>query len=221
ALPGVEAAGHAVMRVLEGGAWRNILRVEGYTPPQGEFQNMGIGGTVVYVRTAQDPSAFYGTVRSTIENMDAALPVVGMRTLRDQVDRSLMTERMIATLAAEFGSLATLLAMIGLYGVMSFTVARRAREIGIRLSLGAQAKNVLGMMMREVAILMLSGILIAVPAYIGLARYIRSQLFGIEAGDPINLAIAALFLLAVGLLAGYIPSRRALRVDPVRSLRYE
>jgi ABC-type antimicrobial peptide transport system permease subunit len=160
-------------------------------------------------------------VRSKVQEMDPALPLFGMRTLEDQVDRSLMTERMIATLASAFGSLATLLAMIGMYGVMSFTVARRAKEIGIRISLGAQAKNVLGMMMREVAFLMLSGIAIAIPTCIALARYIRSQLYGIDAGDPTNITAAALVLLAIGLIAGYIPSRRALRVDPIRSLRYE
>jgi putative ABC transport system permease protein len=319
ALPGVEAAGHAVVRVLDSGAWRNILRVEGYTPPQGErvvahfnavspgyfdtlgirliagrdfsagdtndrprvcivnegfaskyfpdglavgrhigqspdptarpdieiigvvsdakyenlrdaaprqvyipfFQNQAVVGTVVYVRTSEESSAFLGTVRSKVQEMDPALPLFGIRSLEDQVDRSLMTERMIATLASAFGTLATLLAMIGMYGVMSFTVARRAKEIGIRMSLGAQTRNVLGMMMREVAFLMVSGIAIAIPAYIALARYIRSQLYGIEAGDPVNIAAAALFLLAIGLTAGYIPSRRALRVDPIRSLRYE
>ena len=104
---------------------------------------------------------------------------------------------------------------------MSFTVARRAREIGIRMALGAQANNVLHMMMREVAILMLGGIAIAVPAYIAVARYIRSQLYGIEPNDLLNIAAVSVFLLAIGFIAGYIPSRRALRVDPIRSLRYE
>ena len=128
---------------------------------------------------------------------------------------------MIATLSSAFGSAATLLALIGLYGVTAFTIARRAREIGIRISLGAQTSNVLGMMMREVAILMLSGIAIAIPAYLALASYIRTQLFGIEPGDPLHIAAATLFLLAIGLLAGYIPSRRALRIDPIRVLHYE
>jgi ABC-type antimicrobial peptide transport system permease subunit len=126
---------------------------------------------------------------------------------------------MIATLSSAFGSVATLLAMIGLYGVMTFTVARRAREIGIRISLGAQASNVLGMMMREVAVLMLAGIAIAIPAYMAVAGYIQSQLYGIEPEDPLHIAAAALSLLAIGLIAGYIPSRRALRVDPIRALR--
>jgi len=128
---------------------------------------------------------------------------------------------MIATLSSAFGGVATLLALIGLYGVMAFTVARRAREIGIRIGLGAQTTNVLGMMMREVAILMLGGIALAIPACLTLERYIRSQLYGIEVADPFHIAAAALFLLAIGLLAGYIPSRRALRIDPIQVLRYD
>jgi predicted permease len=183
-------------------------------------QNLGSTGTVVYIRTTEDPAAFFGTVRSTLREMDATLPVYGMRTLEDQVDRSLLTERMIAMLAGAFGTLAMLLAMVGLYGVMSFTVARRAKEIGIRMALGAKANNVLGMMMREVAILMLGGIAIAVPVYLAVARYIRSQLYGIEPDDLINIAAVSLFVLAIGFISGYIPSRRALHVDPIRSLRY-
>jgi predicted permease len=196
-------------------------KLRGDTPTQMFMPLFVSPGTVVYVRTAGDPAALFGTVRAALREMDENLPIFAMRTLEEQVDRSLLTERMIATLSSAFGSVATLLALVGLYGVMSFTVARRAREIGIRISLGAQANNVLGMMMREVAIVMLLGIAIAIPAYMALARYIRSQLYGIEPGDPLHIAAAALFLLVIGLIAGYIPSRRALRVDPIRVLRYE
>jgi ABC-type antimicrobial peptide transport system permease subunit len=105
--------------------------------------------------------------------------------------------------------------------VMSFVVAQRTREIGIRVSLGARGTHVLGMMMREVVFVMLSGIAIAIPIYVALASYMRSQLYGIEPTDPFYIGAAGLFLLAIGLLAGYIPSRRALRVDPIRVLRYE
>ena len=182
---------------------------------------LGTPATVVYMRSAATPASLFETVRSTVRELDANLPLFGMRTMEEQVDRSLVTERMIATLSGAFGTVATLLALIGLYGVMAFTVARRTREIGIRISLGAQANNVLGMMMREVVVVMLAGIAIAIPAYMGVARFIRSQLFGIEPGDPFHIAAAALFLLVIGLVAGYIPSRRALRVDPIRVLRYE
>jgi predicted permease len=176
---------------------------------------------VVYVRSSIAPEALFETVRSTVREMDANLPLFDMRTLEQQVDRSLVTDRMIAVLSSAFGTLATLLALIGLYGVMAFTVTRRAREIGIRVSLGAQASNVLGMMMREVCIVMLAGIAIAIPVYIAIARFIRSQLYGIQPNDPFHIAAAAVALFVIGLIAGLVPSRRALRVDPIRVLRYE
>jgi ABC-type antimicrobial peptide transport system permease subunit len=195
-------------------------KLRGDTPAQ-MFVPLVPRGTVVYVRTTGDESVLFGAVRSLLREMDASIPMYAVRTLEEQVERSLITERMIATLSSAFGSVATLLALIGLYGVMTFTVARRAREIGIRISLGAQGRNVLRMMMGEVVLVMLSGIAIAIPAYTVLARFIRSQLYGIEPGDPIHIAAAALFLLLIGLIAGYIPARRALRVDPINVLRYE
>src|SRR4030095_4595079 len=113
------------------------------------------------------------------------MPVDAGRPMEEQVDRSLTTERMIATLASGFGILATLLAMIGLYGLMSANVASRYREIGIRVALAAQASTVVWMMMREVVILMFTGIAIAMPSYMAVTNYIRSQLYGIEPGDPV------------------------------------
>jgi ABC-type antimicrobial peptide transport system permease subunit len=104
---------------------------------------------------------------------------------------------------------------------MAFTVTRRAREIGIRISLGAQSSNVLGMMMREVCMVMLAGIAIAIPVYIAIARFIRSQLYGIQPNDPFYIAAAAVALFVIGLIAGLVPSRRAMRVDPIRVLRYD
>jgi predicted permease len=182
---------------------------------------LGPPATVVYLRTTGAPAALFQAVRSTVHDMDPNLPLFGMRTIEEQIDRSLVTERMIATLSSAFGTVATVLALIGLYGVMAFTVASRTKEIGIRVSLGAQQSNVLGMMMREVAIVMLAGIAIAIPAYIGLSRFIRSQLYGVQSNDPFYIASATLFLLAIGLIAGYIPCRRALRMDPIHVLRYE
>jgi predicted permease len=191
------------------------------TPIQMFVPMRGNPGTVVYVRTGVEPVSLFGTIRSIVQHKDPDLPIFAMRTMEDQVDRNLITERMIATLSSAFGTLATLLALIGLYGVMSFVVTQRTREIGIRVSLGARGTHVLGMMMREVVFVMLSGIAIAIPIYVALASYMRSQLYGIEPTDPFYIGAAGLFLLAIGLLAGYIPSRRALRVDPIRVLRYE
>jgi predicted permease len=197
---------------------RDDVRGQVYIP---QAQNLGNSGAIVYLRTVGDPAALIPSVRSTLQSMNPNLPIYEMRTLEDQADRNLLTERMIAALASGFGTLATILAVIGLYGVMSFTVARRTREIGIRVSLGAQSKNVLSLMMREVVILIVIGIAIAVPAYLAVAGYIKSQLYGIAPNNPLNIAAATLTLLAIGLLAGYIPSRRALRIDPVSTLRYE
>jgi ABC-type antimicrobial peptide transport system permease subunit len=137
------------------------------------------------------------------------------------VDEALFNERMLALLSASFGLLATVLAAIGLYGVMSYTVSRRTREIGIRIALGAERITVVWLVLREVALLTVIGIALGLPGALGLSQLVRSQLFGIEPTDPVTLAIAASTLAFVGLLAGYIPARRAASVQPVRALRYE
>jgi ABC-type antimicrobial peptide transport system permease subunit len=141
--------------------------------------------------------------------------------MEDQLDESLAAQRVIASLSAFFGILATLLAAIGLYGVMAYTVTRRTREIGIRLALGAGRGNLLTLVMREVAVLTLVGVAIAIPAALALTRLVRSELYGIVPNDPLSIVLAALLLISVALLAGYIPANRATRVDPLRALRYE
>jgi ABC-type antimicrobial peptide transport system permease subunit len=128
---------------------------------------------------------------------------------------------LIASLSAVFGFLATLLATIGLYGVMAYTVARRTREIGIRMALGAAQGNVVWMVMREVLILVALGVGVGVPAALGLTRFVRSQLFGIAPNDPSTLVMAAVGLAVIACAAGYIPAIRASRVDPILALRYE
>jgi ABC-type antimicrobial peptide transport system permease subunit len=149
------------------------------------------------------------------------MPVFAMQSMEQTVDEALFNERMLALLSASFGLLATVLAAIGLYGVMSYTVARRTREIGIRIALGAERPAVVWMVLREVAFLTVIGIAIGVPGALGLSRFVRSQLYGIEPSDPLTLMVAATTLAAVGLFAGYIPARRAAAVQPVRALRYE
>jgi ABC-type antimicrobial peptide transport system permease subunit len=149
------------------------------------------------------------------------MPVYGMRSMERTVDEALFNERMLALLSASFGLLATVLAAIGLYGVMSYTVSRRTREIGIRIALGAERTTVVWMVLREVTLLTLVGIALGVPGALGLSRYVRSQLYGIEPSDPMTLMIAATTLAAVALFAGYLPARRAAAVQPVRALRYE
>lgn len=160
-------------------------------------------------------------LRHTVRRADAAMPVFEMQTMAQTVDEALFNERMLALLSASFGLLATVLAAIGLYGVMSYTVSRRTREIGIRIALGAERATVVWMVLREVAFLTIIGIGIGVPGALVLSRFVRSQLYGIEPSDPMTLMIAALALAAVGLFAGYVPARRAAGVQPVRALRYE
>jgi ABC-type antimicrobial peptide transport system permease subunit len=126
---------------------------------------------------------------------------------------------MIATLSAVFGILATVLAVIGLYGVMAYMVARRAREIGIRMALGAQTGNMVWLVMREVLVLVIAGVVVGLPAAYGLTRLIQAQLYGVEPNDPASMAAATLLLSVVALMAGYIPARRAAACDPAGVLR--
>jgi putative ABC transport system permease protein len=184
-------------------------------------QENSVGQMTFYVRSSRDGAALGGRVRLLVQQADAALPVTEMKTMRAQIRESLFVERMVATLSASFGFLATLLAAIGLYGVMSYAVSLRTREIGIRVALGAERRTVLLMVLREVAALALVGVAIGLPSGYGLGRLIESQLYGITARDPLTFAVATLTLLAAAMLAGYIPAARATRVDPLVALRYE
>jgi predicted permease len=175
----------------------------------------------VYVRTARDPEGAFQAVRSAIHQLDANLPLTNMKTLDRTLADSLVTERMIATLSAAFGALATMLAVIGLYGVMAYMVARRSREIGIRMALGAKTGSVVWMVMREVLVLVGAGVVFGLPAAYGLTRAVQAQLYGVAPTDAVSIALATGLLASVALLAGYIPARRAASYDPVRVLRAE
>ncbi len=168
-----------------------------------------------------EPASIATSIRRQMQKLDSNVPLNNMKTMEVQVSESMFVERLIAMLSAFFGLLATLLAAIGLYGVMAYSVARRTREIGIRVALGAERGGVIGLVMREVALLAAIGVGVGLPIAMVLTKYVRSQLFGLEPNDPITLAIATTVMAGVALMAGYIPAERAARVDPIVALRYE
>jgi predicted permease len=180
-----------------------------------------IVGMTTYVRTSMDADQFFSVVRSKVRGLDANLPLYGARTMDDQISNSLLIERLIASLSGVFGFLATLLAVIGLYGVMAYTVARRTREIGIRMALGAFQGDVVWMVMREVLILVGIGIAVGLGASIALSKLIQKQLYGVTGQDPGTIVLAGVLLAAVACAAGLIPAIRASRIDAMRALRYE
>jgi predicted permease len=175
----------------------------------------------VYVRTSRPPETAFATVREVVRQLDSNLPVAGTRTVEQQVALSLRRERLVATMSTVFGGLATLLAVVGLYGVMAYTVARRTREIGLRMALGASAADIRWMVIREALAVTAAGIVIAIPTAWWLSRLVASQLYGVAASDPLIAAAAIVLLGAVSLLAGLLPSMRAARVEPTAALRYE
>ena len=175
----------------------------------------------VYLRTQVDPRQMEDELRERMRQFDPHVPVVGLQTMNEQIGFSLRTERLVASLSGVFGGLATLLAVIGLYGVMAYAVMRRTREIGIRIALGALRSNVIGMVMREVLMLIGTGLLFGAVLALSLTGLVRSQLFGLDPHDPWTLIGAALILTVAAGLAGFIPALRASRVDPMIALRHE
>jgi predicted permease len=179
------------------------------------------GSSTFYVRTTAASASAFGVIRNEVKRLDAGMPVYDVKTVQGQLDETLLTDRLIALLSAGFGMLATLLASIGLYGVMAFIVARRRKEIGLRLALGAEPSGVLWIVMREVLILLTIGLAVGVPTAIGLGRYVSSQLYGIQPNDPWMAIGTVLLLTVVSAAAGLIPATRASRIDPILALRYE
>jgi putative ABC transport system permease protein len=184
------------------------------------LQDEAFGGTI-YIRTSQDPAQAAGAARREVQRLDPNLPVTNLASMDRLIDDNIWLDRMVAALSMGFGLLATVLAAIGLYGVLAFMVARRTREIGIRLAVGASQSTILRLVMTEVSLVAGTGILVAIPVSLGLTRYVKSQLFGLSSTDPWTFVGAALFLALVGIVAAYFPARHAMRVDPVTALRWE
>ena len=176
---------------------------------------------VYEVRTFGDPSAVASALRRVVNETASALPPVDVHTVAELVDDSLGKDRLIARLAAAFGLLAMLLASIGLYGVMSWTMTCRTREIGVRMALGARPGGILQLVLRETLVVVSLGIAIGIPLALAGTRLVRGMLFGVGGVDPVVIVLASMLLIAVAALAGYLPARRASRVDPMIALRHE
>jgi predicted permease len=178
-------------------------------------------GTAFYVRTTADSSTMFATLRKTVRELDASIPVYEMKTLENQLDETLGTERLTATLSAAFGVMATLLAAVGLYGVMVLTVARRTREIGLRMAVGAHQGDVLWMVMKEALGLCGIGLALGIPGAWASSRLVGAHLFGVAPADPWIAASATIVLVVVTTGASVLPARRASMIDPIRALRHE
>ncbi len=178
-------------------------------------------GMSFYVRSQQDPLLMANSLRETVRGADANLPVYDLKTVQRVVDEDLFAERVIAGLSAAFGGLAALLAALGIYGVLAYLVVQRTREIGIRVALGAAAGHVRGLVFKEVGWMVLGGAVVGLPMAYGLARLSESLLYGVHAGDMAVYAVSLGVICLVALAACYIPSRRAMRIDPIVALRYE
>jgi len=177
--------------------------------------------TTFQVRTAGDPLAVVGAIRHEVQALEPNLPVFRVKTLEQQVDETLGQERLIATLASLFGVLALLLACAGLYGVLSYSVSRRTREIGVRMALGAKRGDVLRFFIRQGMTLVFFGLVFGLAVAFALTRFVSSLLFGISSTDFVTFVVVALGLAMVGLVACYLPARRATKVDPLIALRSE
>jgi predicted permease len=181
----------------------------------------GSDSVAFYVRTTSAAAAAHSVVRREVARLDPAIPVYAVKTLENQLDETLLSDRLVAMLSAGFGLVATVLASIGLYGVMAFVVARRRKELGIRMALGAHPRDVLWLVMREVSILVAIGFAAGIPAAMALRRLVATQLFGIQPHDPWIAILSVALLSTVSAVAGLIPAHRASRIDPLQALRYE
>ncbi len=197
---------------------REEVPIEVYQPYRQVNFVLGMMG---YVRTTRPPEQAFSSIRRVVNNLDPNLPVSGMETLEKQQQESLIAERLVAALSAGFGILATLLAAIGVYGVMAYVVAQRTREIGVRMALGAARGDVVWLVMKDVLVLAAIGIAIGLPAALALTKLAKAQLFGIQPNDALTIALATVAIALVAALSGYVPARRATLVDPVRALRWE
>ena len=185
------------------------------------YMPQNFGGASFELRTAADPQAILPAIREVVAQVSTNLPLFDVKTESQQIDRLLFQERLVARLSGFFGLLALVLACVGLYGLLSYEVSRRTREIGIRLALGAQPGNVLQLVLRQGIALAIVGAAVGIGVALGVTRYLASMLYDVHANDPLTMIGVAALLTLVALAACYLPARRAMRVDPLVALRYE
>ncbi len=184
-------------------------------------QNPRVSTMYFYVRTASDPTTMLRSMASLVQRLDPMLPVENLRTMPEEIRLNTFEDRMITTLAAAFALLATLLASIGLYGVLAYSVAQRTREIGVRMALGANASEVRLLVLKQVGLMTVIGGVIGVAGALALSQGAKSMLYQMSGADPLVMVSSVSFLALVALSAGYVPARRASQVDPMQALRYE
>ncbi|MBV9499312.1 MAG: ABC transporter permease [Acidobacteriaceae bacterium] len=214
----------AIVGVAKDGKYAN-LREEPqrfwYIPYEQYAETQDLHDLTLYARTTGDPMKETGAIRRVVRSLDPKVPVYNVKTLEEQIDQDLASDRMVATLSSFFSLLTALIAAIGLYGVMTFSMTQRTREIGIRMALGAQRSSVVNSVMREVTMLIALGIAVGVPCALGLGRFVKSILFEIKPTDQFVFITAIVLAVVVTLTAGYLPARRAASIDPTLALRYE
>ena len=184
-------------------------------------QKPEIDGVTYVIRSSLSQSALLAAARQVMQRVDPDLPIDQFRTQQQQIAESMQQAVMFASLTSGFGVLALLLACVGIYGIMAYTVSQRTNEIGIRLALGAVRSQVRGMILKETGLLALAGVVVGVGIALGLIRVVRAMLYGLTPWDPATLAGSALLLLAMALVAGWVPAYRASRVDPMEALRHD
>ena len=184
-------------------------------------QHQEMGGATYTIRTQMPPEAITPSLRAAVQKIDRDLPLMDIRTQQQQIDATTQQERVFASLTAGFGLLALALACVGIYGIMAYTVSQRTNEIGIRLALGAERRQVRGMVLREAGWLASFGVVAGLAVALALAQLVKSMLYGLKPADPTSFAGAGCLLLGVALIAAWIPAMRASRVEPMEALRHE